>query len=34
MPITKGFQTLVNEAMAKVTSHSVAEVQAQMADAA
>jgi hypothetical protein len=34
MPITKGFQTLVDEAMAKVTTHSVAEVQAHMADAA
>ena len=34
MPITKGFQTLVDEAMAKVTTHSVAEVQAHMTDAA
>ena len=32
MPITKGFQALVDEAMAQVTTHSVAEVQARLAD--
>lgn len=32
MPITKGFQVLVEEAMAQVTTHSVAEVQARLAD--
>ena len=31
MPITKGFQFLVDEAMAQVTTHSVAEVQARLA---
>ena len=34
MPITKGFQVLVEEAMAQVTTHSVAEVQARLADPA
>ena len=34
MPITKGFQALVDEAMAKVTTHSVADVQARLADPA
>ncbi len=34
MPITKGFQTLVDEAMAQVTTHSVAEVQALLVDSA
>ena len=34
MPITKGFQALVDEAMAQVTTHSVAEVQARLADPA
>lgn len=34
MPITKGFQVLVDEAMAQVTTHSVAEVQARLADLA
>ena len=34
MPITKGFQVLVDEAMAQVTTHSVAEVQARLADSA
>ena len=34
MPITKGFQVLVDEAMAQVTTHSVAEVQARLADPA
>jgi hypothetical protein len=34
MPITKGFQTLVDEAMAKVTTHSLAEGQAHMANTA
>ena len=28
MPITKGFRALVDEAMAQVTTYSVAEVQA------
>jgi rhodanese-related sulfurtransferase len=32
MPITKGFQILVDEAMAQVTTHSVAEVQARLDD--
>jgi rhodanese-related sulfurtransferase len=32
MPITKGSQALVDEAMAQVTTHSVAEVQARLAD--
>ena len=32
MPITKGFQVLVDEAMAQVTTHSVAEVQARLSD--
>lgn len=34
MPITKGFQALVDEAMAQVTTHSVAEVQARLTDPA
>lgn len=34
MPITKGFQVLVDEAMAQVTTHSVAQVQACLADPA
>jgi len=34
MPITKGFQVLVDEAMAQVTTHSVAEMQARLADSA
>ncbi len=34
MPITKGFQALVDEAMAQVTTHSVADVQARLADPA
>ncbi len=34
MPITKGYQQLVAEAMAEVTTYSVAEVQARMGDAA
>jgi len=33
MPITKGYQQLVNEAMAEVTTYSVAEVQARLSDA-
>lgn len=33
MPITKGFQQLVDEAMAQVTTYSVEEVQARLADA-
>ena len=32
MPITKGFQVLVDEAMAQVTTYSVAEVQARLQD--
>ncbi|OYU10680.1 MAG: rhodanese [Comamonadaceae bacterium PBBC1] len=32
MPITKGFQTLVNEAMAQVTTYSVDEVRARLTD--
>jgi rhodanese-related sulfurtransferase len=32
MPITKGFQALVNEAMAQVTTYSVDEVRARLAD--
>jgi rhodanese-related sulfurtransferase len=32
MPITKGFQTLVDEAMAQVTTHSVDVVRALMSD--
>jgi rhodanese-related sulfurtransferase len=32
MPITKGFQTLVDEAMAQVTTHSVETVFARMSD--
>ncbi len=32
MPITKGFRQLVDEAMAQVTTYSVAEVQARLAD--
>jgi len=32
MPITKGFRALVDEAMAQVTTYSVAEVQARLAD--
>jgi rhodanese-related sulfurtransferase len=32
MPITKGFQTLVDEAMAQVTTHSVEAVRARMSD--
>ena len=34
MPITKGYQQLVAEAMAEVTTYSVAEVQARLNDAA
>ena len=34
MPITKGFQALVDEAMAQVATLSVAEVQARVADPA
>jgi rhodanese-related sulfurtransferase len=33
MPITKGYQQLVAEAMAQVTTYSVAEVQARLHDA-
>ena len=33
MPITKGYQQLVNEAMAQVTTYSVQEVQARLNDA-
>ena len=32
MPITKGFQSLVNEAMAQVKTYSVAEAQAKLGD--
>ena len=32
MPITKGFQALVDEAMAMVTTYSVDQVQARLAD--
>lgn len=32
MPITKGFRALVDEAMAQVTTYSVAQVQARLAD--
>jgi rhodanese-related sulfurtransferase len=32
MPITKGFRTLVDEAMAQVTTYSVADVRARMHD--
>ena len=32
MPIIKGFQVLVDEAMAQVTTHSVADVQARLSD--
>ena len=32
MPITKGFQALVNEAMAEVTTYSVDEVRARLAE--
>jgi rhodanese-related sulfurtransferase len=32
MPITKGFKALVDEAMAQVTTYSVAEVQARLND--
>jgi rhodanese-related sulfurtransferase len=32
MPITKGFQQLVDEAMAQVTTYSVDEVRARLAD--
>ena len=32
MPITKGFRALVDEAMAQVTTYSVAEVQSRLAD--
>ena len=34
MPITKGFRALVDEAMAQVTTYSVAEVQARLNDPA
>ncbi len=34
MPITKGFRALVDEAMAQVTTYSVAQVQARLADPA
>ncbi|WP_296443676.1 rhodanese-like domain-containing protein [Rhodoferax sp. UBA5149] len=33
MPITKGFRALVDEAMAEVTTYSVAAVQARLSDA-
>ena len=32
MPITKGFQALVDEAMAQVTTHSVDDVRARLSD--
>ena len=32
MPITKGFQALVDEAMAQVTTYSVGEVRARLSD--
>ena len=32
MPITKGFQALVNEAMAQVTTYSIEQVRARLAD--
>ena len=32
MPITKGFRALVDEAMAQVTTHSVEDVRARLAD--
>jgi rhodanese-related sulfurtransferase len=32
MPITKGFQALVNEAMAQVTTYSVEQVQSRLSD--
>ena len=32
MPITKGFRQLVDEAMAQVTTYSVAQVQARLSD--
>ena len=32
MPITKGFQQLVDEAMAQVTTYSVAQVRERLAD--
>jgi rhodanese-related sulfurtransferase len=32
MPITKGFQVLVNEAMAQVTTYSVEQVRARLVD--
>ncbi len=32
MPITKGFQALVDEAMAQVTTHSVDAVRARMSE--
>ena len=32
MPITKGFQALVDEAMAQVTTYSVDEVRARLND--
>jgi rhodanese-related sulfurtransferase len=34
MPITKGFRALVDEAMAQITTYSVAEVQARLTDPA
>ena len=34
MPITKGFRALVDEAMAQVTTYSVAEVQVRLSDPA
>lgn len=34
MPITRGFQALVDEAMAQVTTYSVSEARAKMADPA
>jgi hypothetical protein len=34
MPIIKGCQALVDETMSQATTHSLAEVQARMADAA
>ena len=32
MPITKGFRTLVDEAMAQVTTYSVEEVAARLSE--
>jgi len=33
MPITKGYQQLVDEAMAQVTTYSVQEISARLGDA-